>query len=83
MVESRQRRGGERRTKFGETAVEIIATQGLHALTHRTVDETAGYPPGSINYYAPTRSRLLDGRRDLAPRQRLCLPGAMCSRSHD
>ncbi|MED5802786.1 hypothetical protein VX037_17290 [Gordonia sp. Z-3] len=59
MVESRQRRGGERRTKFGETAVEIIATQCLHALTHRTVDETAGYPPGSINYYAPTRSRLL------------------------
>ncbi|MXP23576.1 TetR family transcriptional regulator [Gordonia sp. HNM0687] len=59
MAESKSRRGSERRTTFGETAVEIIATQGLHALTHRTVDETAGYPPGSINYYAPTRSRLL------------------------
>ncbi|WP_164473831.1 TetR/AcrR family transcriptional regulator [Gordonia insulae] len=58
MELSKQRRG-ERRTKFGEAAVEIIATQGLRALTHRTVDETAGFPSGSVNYYAPSRSRLL------------------------
>ncbi|MDL9946506.1 hypothetical protein QSJ19_13060 [Gordonia sp. ABSL11-1] len=54
-----KQRRGERRSKFGEAAVEIIATQGIRALTHRTVDETAGFAPGSVNYYASTRSRLL------------------------
>ncbi len=31
----------------------------MRSLTHRSVDEEAGLPPGSVNYYAPTRAKLL------------------------
>ncbi|WAC56778.1 TetR/AcrR family transcriptional regulator [Gordonia sp. SL306] len=55
----RNHRQRERRRKFGEASIEIIATHGLRALTHRAVDETAGFPIGSVNYYAPTRAKLL------------------------
>ncbi|NED63564.1 TetR family transcriptional regulator, partial [Streptomyces sp. SID10244] len=43
---------------FGEAALTVISTGGLRALTHRSVDEAAGLPAGSVNYYAPTRAKL-------------------------
>ncbi|MGV9713954.1 TetR/AcrR family transcriptional regulator [Gordonia sp. NPDC003424] len=49
----------DRRTRFARATLEIISTRGLHAVTHRSVDEAAGLPAGSVNYYAPTRSKLL------------------------
>ncbi|WAC57188.1 TetR/AcrR family transcriptional regulator [Gordonia sp. SL306] len=48
----------DRRKRFGEAALTVISTGGLRALTHRSVDEAAGLPPGSVNYYAPTRAKL-------------------------
>lgn len=44
---------------FGDAAVRVIARGGMRSLTHRSVDEEAGLPPGSVNYYAPTRAKLL------------------------
>ncbi|MFW0793799.1 hypothetical protein AAFP30_08310 [Gordonia sp. CPCC 205515] len=49
----------DRRTRFARATLEVISTRGLHGLTHRSVDEAAGLPAGSVNYYAPTRSKLL------------------------
>ncbi|MFW0786424.1 hypothetical protein AAFP35_18150 [Gordonia sp. CPCC 206044] len=48
----------DRRKLFGEMALQVISHGGLRALTHRSVDEAAGLPTGSVNYYAPTRSKL-------------------------
>ena len=49
----------DRRLLFARTTLEIISAKGLHALTHRAVDEAAGVPAGSVYYYAPTRSKLM------------------------
>lgn len=49
----------DRRTRFARATLEVVSTRGLHGLTHRSVDEAAGLPAGSVNYYAPTRSKLL------------------------
>lgn len=48
-----------RRDEIATAAIEVLATQGLRGLTHRAVDAAAGLGPGSVNYHAPTRSRLL------------------------
>ncbi|MEE4023595.1 hypothetical protein V1Y59_10950 [Gordonia sp. PKS22-38] len=48
----------DRQALLGKAALQVIASGGLRALTHRAVDEAAGLPAGSVNYYAPTRSRL-------------------------
>ncbi|WP_460944211.1 TetR/AcrR family transcriptional regulator [Okibacterium endophyticum] len=44
---------------IANTAIEIIDSQGVRALTHRRVDAAAGLPPGTTSYYAPTRKDLL------------------------
>ncbi len=48
-----------RRDEIATAAIEVLATKGFRGLTHRAVDEAAGLGPGSVNYHAPTRSRLL------------------------
>ncbi|GAC67460.1 TetR/AcrR family transcriptional regulator [Gordonia soli] len=48
----------DRREVFGRAALEVIAGGGVRALTHRAVDVAAGLPPGSVNYYAPSRAKL-------------------------
>lgn len=48
-----------RRDEIATAAIEVLATRGLRGLTHRAVDAAAGLGPGSVNYHAPTRSRLL------------------------
>ncbi|OZC51539.1 hypothetical protein CH294_04315 [Rhodococcus sp. 14-2483-1-1] len=48
-----------RRDEIATAAIDVLATKGFRGLTHRAVDEAAGLGPGSVNYHAPTRSRLL------------------------
>lgn len=42
-------------------AIELVATEGLRALTHRRVDQRASLPPGSTSNYFRTRAALYQG----------------------
>jgi DNA-binding transcriptional regulator YbjK len=46
------------------SAIELLGTQGLRALTHARVDEAAGLPPGSTSNSFRTRAALLEGVAD-------------------
>ncbi|GAA4670049.1 TetR/AcrR family transcriptional regulator [Gordonia humi] len=48
-----------RRDLIAESAIRIIARDGVRTLTHRAVDAEAGIPSGSTSYHARTRSALL------------------------
>jgi DNA-binding transcriptional regulator YbjK len=48
-----------KRVKAAEAALEVLALSGARGLTHRAVDQEAGFPPGSTSNYFPTRSALL------------------------
>lgn len=45
-------------------AVELLGTEGAHALTHRRVDDRAGLPAGSTSNHFRTRAALVDGAAD-------------------
>ncbi|MFJ6280050.1 TetR/AcrR family transcriptional regulator [Arthrobacter subterraneus] len=47
-----------------DAAIELLGTQGLKALTHRRIDQTAELPPGSTSNYFRTRDALLTGVAD-------------------
>lgn len=47
-----------------DSAIELLGTKGLKALTHRRVDERAGIPLGSTSNYFRTRAALLGGVAD-------------------
>jgi DNA-binding transcriptional regulator YbjK len=49
------------RTRALDAAIDLLATEGLRALTHARVDERAGIPRGSTSNYFRTRAALLDG----------------------
>jgi AcrR family transcriptional regulator len=51
----------QRRTLMTEATTEIIAHEGLRALTHRAVDAHLNLPTGSTSYYFRTRDELLAG----------------------
>jgi AcrR family transcriptional regulator len=53
------RGGAGRRTVIADAAIQLIATGGPRALTHRAVDTAAELPPGSTSYYFRTRDALL------------------------
>ncbi|MBF6171037.1 TetR/AcrR family transcriptional regulator [Nocardia blacklockiae] len=48
----------DRRRVLADAALRVLSTHGPGRFTHRSVDEAAGLPRGSVNYYAPTRARL-------------------------
>lgn len=48
-----------RRRALADAALELIAGQGLHGLTHRALDRAAGVPAGTSSNYFPTRDALL------------------------
>lgn len=50
----------ERRELVANSAIRIIARDGLRALTHRAVDQEAGIPQGSTSHHARTRLALLE-----------------------
>ena len=55
-----QPRNEERRRALADAAIAILAGQGSHHLTHRTVDRRAGVPAGTTANYFPQRDDLLD-----------------------
>ncbi|PWD51013.1 hypothetical protein C8046_10490 [Serinibacter arcticus] len=50
----------DRPARIADASLEIIATSGLHALTHRTIDARLGFPAGTTSYYARTRAELVN-----------------------
>jgi DNA-binding transcriptional regulator YbjK len=52
-------RNEERRRALADTAIAILATDGIHYLTHRNVDRRAGLPTGTTANYFPQRDELL------------------------
>ncbi|NUR86315.1 MAG: TetR family transcriptional regulator [Nonomuraea sp.] len=56
-------------TALLETAVTLVAADGLRGLTHRAVDTHAGVAPGSTSYYFRTRQALLRGVVELIAEQ--------------
>ncbi|WP_280252512.1 TetR/AcrR family transcriptional regulator [Nocardia abscessus] len=50
----------DRRMLLVDTAIELIATRGLRALTHRALDTELGLPGGSASYYFRTKRALIE-----------------------
>jgi DNA-binding transcriptional regulator YbjK len=48
-----------RRRRLADAAIELVALQGLHGLTHRALDKHAALPAGTASNYFPTRDALL------------------------
>ncbi len=44
---------------IADSAIEVVARDGVRALTHRAVDSEAGLSSGSTSYYCRTRAQLL------------------------
>jgi len=66
-VNRRKPDGEERRRLLCDTAIQLLADDGLKGLSHPKVDQRAGLPAGSTSYYFRTRAALL-----LATAQRVC-----------
>lgn len=49
-----------RRDAIAAAAIDIIATEGLRALTHRAIDNRLNYPAGSTSYYLRSRRALIE-----------------------
>ncbi|MBP1160814.1 TetR/AcrR family transcriptional regulator [Rhodococcus sp. PvR099] len=49
----------DRRARITDAALDIIATDGIRALTHRGIDRHLGLPAGSTSYYFRTKRDLL------------------------
>ncbi|UGT59235.1 TetR/AcrR family transcriptional regulator [Nocardia asteroides] len=66
MVSARRPRqdSADRRARIAEAALRVLGEQGPRKLTHRNVDAAAELPPGSVNYHAPNRLRLLQMAAD-------------------
>lgn len=54
-----QHEAADRRSQIAEAGIRLIASRGVHALTHRTIDAELGLPIGSTSYYARTRRDLV------------------------
>lgn len=52
-------RNTQRRNALADAAIEVLGRDGIHKLSHRTVDERAGLPPGTAVNYFPRRDDLL------------------------
>ncbi|WP_446224087.1 TetR/AcrR family transcriptional regulator [Nocardia sp. IBHARD005] len=50
----------DRRAQIVTGAIELIATRGIRALTHRALDTQLALPPGSTSYYFRTRQALIE-----------------------
>lgn len=54
----------DRRAQIVAGAIELIATRGIRALTHRALDTQLALPPGSTSYYFRTRQALIEAVAD-------------------
>lgn len=59
-----------------DAAIELLGTQGLKALTHRRIDQTAQLPPGSTSNYFRTRDALLTAVADAIVTREMAGAGA-------
>ncbi|MFJ4656487.1 TetR/AcrR family transcriptional regulator [Nocardia sp. NPDC088792] len=50
----------DRRTSIVDSAIDLIAEQGLRALTHRALDTALELPAGSTSYYFRTKRALVE-----------------------
>ncbi|NNH73468.1 TetR family transcriptional regulator [Nocardia uniformis] len=50
----------DRRTRIVDSAIDLIATQGIRALTHRALDTALELPAGSTSYYFRTKRALVE-----------------------
>jgi AcrR family transcriptional regulator len=48
-----------RRQALTDAAIELLASSGVHGLTHRAVEKAAGVPPGTASNYFRSREALL------------------------
>ncbi|MCW4457073.1 TetR/AcrR family transcriptional regulator [Microbacterium sp. MPKO10] len=60
-----------------DAAIRVIASSGMHGLTHRTVDRAAGVPEGSTSNVFRTRSSLVAGVATHIANHRLAAGSAM------
>ncbi|UGT40052.1 TetR family transcriptional regulator [Nocardia yamanashiensis] len=61
----------DRRSLIVESAIDLIAAQGLRALTHRALDTALELPAGSTSYYFRTKRALIEAIVDrIATRSR-------------
>ncbi|MFB7654639.1 MULTISPECIES: TetR/AcrR family transcriptional regulator [unclassified Streptomyces] len=49
----------DRRTLLADSAIVVLADEGIRGLTHRAVDRRAAMPPGTTSAYFRTRAALL------------------------
>ncbi|MCW3008488.1 MAG: transcriptional regulator, TetR family [Solirubrobacterales bacterium] len=56
---ARQARGHERVEQILRATLEVVARDGVAAVTHRSVAEAAGVPLGSLTYYFSSKQELL------------------------
>ncbi|MEV6389645.1 TetR/AcrR family transcriptional regulator [Nocardia xishanensis] len=54
----------DRRTLIVDAAIELIASSGIRALTHRALDTALELPPGSSSYYFRTKRALIEAIAD-------------------
>jgi DNA-binding transcriptional regulator YbjK len=54
----------DRRTLIVDAAIDLIATQGIRALTHRALDTALDLPAGSASYYFRTKRALIEAIAD-------------------
>ncbi|MDF5753594.1 TetR/AcrR family transcriptional regulator [Spongiactinospora sp. TRM90649] len=48
-----------RRRALADTAIALLASSGVHGVTHRAVEKAAGVPPGTASNYFRSREALL------------------------
>ena len=58
-IEPAQPRGADRRLLLLQTTLRLIATEGIDAVSHRSVAERAGVPLGSTTYWFASRQDML------------------------
>lgn len=51
----------ERRRALADAAIGLLASGGVHGLTHRAVERATELPPGTASNYFPSRDDLLAG----------------------
>ncbi|MEV6137154.1 TetR family transcriptional regulator [Nocardia sp. NPDC051990] len=54
----------DRRAALVDAAIDVIATQGIRALTHRALDTALDLPGGSASYYFRTKRALIEAIAD-------------------
>ncbi|WP_406235728.1 TetR/AcrR family transcriptional regulator [Nocardia sp. NBC_01009] len=54
----------DRRALIVDAAIDVIATRGIRALTHRAIDTALDLPDGSASYYFRTKRALIEAITD-------------------